>query len=56
LRYMCKVLMRLRRFSLYANADKCRFFTEEVDFLGFIVGQNGICIDLERVEMIAQWP
>jgi hypothetical protein len=48
--------MRLRRFSLYANADKCRFFTEEVDFLGFIVGRNGIRMDLERVKTIAQWP
>jgi hypothetical protein len=46
--------MQLRRFSLYANADKCRFFTEEVDFLGFIVGRNGICIDPKQVKTIAQ--
>jgi hypothetical protein len=46
--------MQLRRFSLYANADKCRFFIEEVDFLGFIVGRNRICMDLEQVKTIAQ--
>jgi len=53
LRYVREVLMRLRRFSLYANADKCRFFVEEVDFLGFIVGRNGIRMDPERVKTIA---
>jgi len=50
---MHKVLMRLRRFSLYANTDKCRFFVEEVDFLGFIVGWNRIRMDLKRVKTIA---
>ena len=38
LRYVRKVLARLRRFSLYANPKKCSFFASEVDFLGFIVG------------------
>jgi hypothetical protein len=45
--------MQLRRFSLYANADKCKFFIEEVDFLGFIVSRNRICIDPKQVKIIA---
>jgi len=45
--------MRLCRFSLYANTDKCKFFVEEVDFLGFIVSRNRICMDLKRVKTIA---
>jgi len=50
---MRKVLIQLCRFSLYANTDKCRFFVEEVDFLGFIVGWNGIRMDPKRVKTIA---
>ena len=45
LHYIYTVLKRLYCFSLYANANKCRFFTLEVDFLGFIIGKDGIHID-----------
>ena len=55
-RHVREVLARLRRFSLYANLDKCKFFTSEVDFLGFIVGKDGVRMDPERVEAIANWP
>jgi Reverse transcriptase (RNA-dependent DNA polymerase) len=44
--YVHKVLKRLYCFSLYANVSKCRFFTLEVDFLGFIVSKDSIHIDL----------
>jgi len=51
--YVHKVLIRLYRFSLYANTNKYKFFVEEVDFLGFIVSWNGIRIDFKRVKTIA---
>jgi len=51
--YVREVLIRLCRFSLYANTDKCKFFVEEVDFLGFIVSWNGIRMDFKRVKTIA---
>ncbi len=50
------VLARLRRFGLYANAKKCRFLCPELDFLGFIVGKEGVRMDPERVKTIADWP
>jgi hypothetical protein len=56
LHHVRKVLKRLCCFSLYANANKCRFFTLKVDFLGFIVGKDGIRIDPAWVETIANWP
>src|SRR6202048_2981912 len=55
-RHVREILERLRRFGLYANADKCSFFKSEVDFLGFIVGREGIRMDPNRVETIANWP
>jgi transposase InsO family protein len=56
LRHVREVLVRLRRFGLYANPKKCSFFASEVDFLGFIVGRDGIRMDPKRVETIANWP
>src|SRR6202048_23618 len=55
-RHVREILERLRRFGLYANAEKCSFFKSEVDFLGFIVGREGIRMDPNRVETIANWP
>jgi hypothetical protein len=56
LRHVREVLVRLCRFGLYANPKKCSFFASEMDFLGFIIGQDGIRIDPKRVETIANWP
>src|SRR5580692_3178868 len=55
-RHVREVFERLRRFSLYANLKKCSFFQTEVEFLGFIVGREGIRMDPKRVEAVTQWP
>lgn len=50
------VLERLRRYALYANPKKCRFYTKEVEFLGFVVSDKGVSMDPERVSTIRDWP
>jgi len=49
------VLKRLRQWQLYANLSKCEFFTQEVEFLGYIVGTAGIAMDQRRVATIDEW-
>ncbi|EDN07175.1 hypothetical protein HCAG_03706 [Histoplasma mississippiense (nom. inval.)] len=51
-----EVLDRLRRHQLYANTEKCSFYTQEIDFLGYIVGVDGISMDRSRVSAIEDWP
>ncbi|RDX83383.1 hypothetical protein CR513_35704, partial [Mucuna pruriens] len=34
--------------SLFANLDKCVFCTQEVTFLGFVVGSHGVKVDKEK--------
>ncbi|KAJ6437003.1 ectomycorrhiza-upregulated zf-MYND domain-containing protein [Purpureocillium lavendulum] len=51
-----EVLSRLRKAGLYANLSKCEFSVREVSFLGFVVDQEGIHMERERVCAIAQWP
>ncbi|KAA0040925.1 putative retrotransposon polyprotein [Cucumis melo var. makuwa] len=50
-----KILLKLREEKLYANFKKCRFCLEQVNFLGFIVGKDGVKVDEEKVKAIREW-
>ena len=50
------VLEQLRKFSLFANLKKCRFYEEKVWFLGYVVSLKGIHIEDKRINAIKQWP
>ncbi|XP_071912330.1 uncharacterized protein [Coffea arabica] len=50
------VLSALRKNRLFANMEKCVFCTPEVNFLGYIVGANGIRVDPAKVKAILEWP
>jgi hypothetical protein len=49
------ILERLRKWQFYANLSKCEFFTQEVEFLKYIVGTAGISMDQRRVATINEW-
>ena len=50
------VLRKLRAGALYASPKKCAFFVKEVEYLGFLIGENGVRMDPQRVAAIADWP
>ena len=50
------VLELLRKHKLYAKLSKCSFFKDDMDFLGHIVGRNGIAMDPRKVKTILEWP
>ena len=49
-----EVLERLSNAGFRTALEKCKFFRKEVDFLGFIVGTNGIRIDPEKIQSIIE--
>lgn len=51
-----RVLDRLLSAELYAKPSKCEFFRDSVEFLGYIVSQEGVSMDPRRVEAIVSWP
>ena len=51
-----KVLDVLLKQNLKANLEKCEFYKTEVEFLGFIIGVNGIKIDLSKTNAISDQP
>eukprot|EP00961_Rhodomonas_salina_P063741 857056-Rhodomonas_salina.3 len=56
LEHVRKVLEVLRAKKLYAKGSKCDFFREEVQFLGFRVGDGRIDKDPAKIESVCNWP
>ncbi|XP_071909839.1 uncharacterized protein [Coffea arabica] len=50
------VLDALRKASLYANLKKCTFCTNQLVFLGYVVSEQEIHVDQEKVKAISEWP
>ena len=46
----------LRKEKLFANLEKCTFYTDQVVFLGFVVSGQGIQVDESKVKAIMEWP
>ena len=51
-----EVLKRLRNNHLYAKLEKCEFHTRRVEFLGYVVSNEGIEMDKAKVEAVIGWP
>jgi hypothetical protein len=49
------VLQQIREHQLYAKLSKCEFWISEVLFLGHIIKQNGLAMDLKKVVDILDW-
>lgn len=50
------VLDKLRENDLPVKAEKCSFDATEVEYLGFIVGIDGVRMDESKVSSIQDWP
>ena len=50
------VLSRLREHKLYINMEKCKFFKDSIDFLGFVVSSKGVQMQQDKIDAIQKWP
>lgn len=48
-------LTRLREHKLYAKFSKCEFWLKEVAFLDHIISENGISVNLSKVQEVMDW-
>lgn len=55
-KHVRKVLQILRDNKLYAKESKCELFKDEVEFLGHLVGRNGIRMMESKVKGVQEWP
>ena len=49
------VLQKLREHRLFAKLEKCAFDVKEVEFLGHIVGTQGIAMDPAKTRAVVSW-
>ena len=50
-----EVLRRLQENGLAILPEKCVWKTQEVEFLGYIIGQEGIKMSQEKAEAVLSW-
>jgi len=50
-----EVLERLQRNGLVVSPEKCVWKTDEVEFLGYVIGRNGIRMDQAKVDAVLSW-
>ena len=55
-KHVKEVLRQLRLHGLYARSDKCEFHKTQVEFLGFILSNEGLSMSPDKVKTIIEWP
>ena len=51
-RHLELICERLRQAELYAKPSKCAFYKDSIEFLSFVITNDGIKMDSERVKTI----
>ena len=54
--HLQKVLKKLKDAKLYANPEKCLWFTISVHYLGHEIFSEGIRVSKEKIKAIEDWP
>jgi hypothetical protein len=49
------VLECLAKYSLRLKLEKCEFYKQELPFLGYMVGKNGIRMSEDKIQDIKTW-
>jgi len=53
---VAEILKRLEENYLYVKLEKCKWKVREVDFLGVVLGPEGIKMEQARVKAVLDWP
>ena len=49
-------LQLLQEHQLYAKLSKCDFYRDRFQYLDYIISEEGISMDSEKIEAIMNWP
>jgi len=53
---VAEVIKRLEKNNLYVKPEKYKWKVREVDFLGVVIGPEGIKMEKEKVKGVLEWP
>jgi len=51
-----EILKCLHKAGLYAKAEKCEFYSESVEYLGYILSPSGLTMFDDKIKIIQDWP
>jgi transposase InsO family protein len=54
--HLRRVFDLLKKNKLYTQSEKCEFGLHKLEFLGHVVGANGIEMDPAKVSIVQEWP
>ena len=55
-RLVKEVLKRLDKAGLSINAKKSQWYSSKVEFLRYIISEDGITMSIEKVQAVKDWP
>jgi len=55
-RHVKEVLKHLHKAGLYAKAEKYKFHSESVEYLGYILSPSGLTMSDDKIKIIQDWP
>ena len=55
-KHVREVLRHLRKHGLYAQAKKCEWHRNSVEFLGYIMSSEGLAMADDKIHTILDWP
>lgn len=48
--------MYLLQHKCFVNSEKCLFHQHTITFLGYVISNQGVEMDLSKVQAMADWP
>ena len=54
-RHVKEILKRLHKAGLYAKVEKCKFHSESVEYLGYILSPSGLTMSDDKIKIIQDW-
>ena len=53
---VAEIIKRLEENNLYVKPEKCKWKTREVEFLGVVIGPEGMKMEEKKVKDVLDWP
>ena len=51
-----EVLKHLCKAGFYAKAEKCKFHSKSVEYLGYVLSSSGLTMSNDKIKIIQDWP
>jgi len=54
--YVREILKRLQKARLYTKAEKCEFYSDSIEYLGYVLSPFSLTMFDAKVKTIQEWP